>query len=92
MSQSFLKEEFSLVTKINFGNLPQFFTIMAATVAFRIKACQFVFELRNMWPASINSVGLMSDGCLFRCFACIEMFCSKRQLKLLQLRMHLNLN
>ena len=39
---------------------PQFFCAVAGFVASRLKACPFVFELRDIWPESIVAVGALS--------------------------------
>lgn len=56
------------------GTSPQFFTACAAYVVSRLKRCPFIFELRDLWPASIEAVGAMRDGCVLRALERIELF------------------
>lgn len=56
------------------GTSPQFFTACAAYLVSRIKRIPFVFELRDMWPESIKSVGVMKDSAVFRILEYLEMF------------------
>jgi hypothetical protein len=44
------------------GTSPQFFTVCAAYVVSRLKHVPFVFELRDLWPESIEAVGAMGGG------------------------------
>lgn len=44
------------------GTSPQFFTVCAAYVVSLLKRIPFVFELRDLWPESIQAVGAMEDG------------------------------
>ena len=41
------------------GTSPQFFTVCAAWVLARARRRPWVFELRDLWPASIKAVGAM---------------------------------
>lgn len=55
------------------GTSPQFFTACAAYVVSRLKRCPFIFELRDLWPASIAAVGAMRDGWVLRALERIEL-------------------
>ncbi|MDF2384364.1 glycosyltransferase family 4 protein [Nostoc ellipsosporum NOK] len=56
------------------GTSPQFFTAVAAwTVAF-CKRRPWVFELRDIWPESIKTVGAAKDGIAIRLLERLEMF------------------
>ncbi len=44
------------------GTSPQFFTVCSAYVVSLLKHIPFVFELRDLWPESIQAVGAMEDG------------------------------
>ena len=44
------------------GTSPQFFTVCSAYVVSLLKQIPFVFELRDLWPESIQAVGAMEDG------------------------------
>jgi len=56
------------------GTSPQFFTVIAAFLASRLKSCPFVFELRDLWPASIKAVGAMKDTFLIHLLVRLEMY------------------
>lgn len=53
---------------------PQFFTAVAGYVVSRLKRTVFVFELRDLWPASITAVGAMEPGRLIRMLEKLELF------------------
>ena len=52
---------------------PQFFTTWAAYGVSKIKRKPWVFELRDLWPESIKSVGAMEDGFVIRLLEKIEL-------------------
>lgn len=56
------------------GTSPQFFTVCAAYVVGLLKRVPWVFELRDIWPASIKAVGSMGDGFLYRILERLELF------------------
>lgn len=56
------------------GTSPQFFTACAAYVVSCLKRCPFIFELRDLWPASIAAVGAMRDGWVLRALERIELW------------------
>jgi len=56
------------------GTSPQFFTVCAAYLSSRFKRCPFVFELRDLWPESIKTVGAVKDSLLIRLFEKLEYF------------------
>lgn len=60
------------------GTSPQFFTAMAGYAAGLLKQRPFVFELRDIWPASIKAVGALEDGRLLHLLEAIEMFLYRR--------------
>lgn len=60
------------------GTSPQFFTACAAWAAASCKGVPFVFELRDIWPESIEAVGAMKKGRLIRVLERIEMFLYRR--------------
>ena len=51
---------------------PQFFTTLSASFLSRIKKRPWIFELRDLWPESIKTVGAMPDGVLMRMLEKIE--------------------
>jgi len=53
---------------------PQFFTAIAGYLVSRCRRTPFVFELRDMWPASIAAVGAMTDGIAIRMLTRLELF------------------
>ena len=56
------------------GTSPQFFTVCAAYVVSRLKRIPFVFELRDLWPASIVAVGAMKESLVIRALERLEYF------------------
>jgi len=53
---------------------PQFFTTWAAFGLSKLKRVPWVFELRDLWPESIRSVGAMSGNKIFDFLERIELF------------------
>ena len=53
---------------------PQFFTVCSAWMLSVFRRRPFVFELRDLWPASIKAVGAMKDSRLIRALERLEMF------------------
>ncbi len=60
------------------GTSPQFFTAVSAWALAGIKRAKFVFEVRDIWPASIVAVGAMKRGILLSLLEKLEMFLYKR--------------
>lgn len=60
------------------GTSPQFFTIVGAWLLSVFKWRPFIFELRDLWPASIVTVGAMKEGGLIRFLKKVEMFLYRR--------------
>ncbi len=56
------------------GTSPQFFTVCAAWVVSVLKRIPFVFELRDLWPEQIVTVGAMRDSAAIRWLEKLEMF------------------
>ncbi|MCC2614825.1 glycosyltransferase family 4 protein [Aestuariibacter halophilus] len=57
------------------GTSPQFFTAIAAWAAAKLKRRPFVFEVRDIWPASLVAVGAAKEGsAVIKMFEKIEMF------------------
>ena len=56
------------------GTSPQFFTVCAAYVVSRLKRIPFVFELRDLWPASIKAVDALQDSIALRALERLELF------------------
>ncbi len=57
---------------------PQFFTTWTAFALSMIKRKPWIFELRDLWPESIKSVGAIHDGFLYRFLEKIELFLYRR--------------
>jgi len=62
---------------------PQFFTTVSGWLLGVIKSRPFVFELRDIWPASITAVGAMKKGFLIRCFERLEMFLYRKSSRII---------
>lgn len=56
------------------GTSPQFFTACAAYLVSRVKRIPFVFELRDLWPASIEAVGAMKHNPVLEALEKLELF------------------
>jgi len=56
------------------GTSPQFFTVISAWVLAKFKQVPFVFELRDIWPASIEAVGTMKWGWIIKILKKLELF------------------
>ncbi len=53
---------------------PQLFTPCAAYVVSQYKRVPYVFELRDLWPESIRTVGAMKDSIVLRLLERLELF------------------
>jgi glycosyltransferase involved in cell wall biosynthesis len=53
---------------------PQFFNAVGGWALSAVRRKPFVFELRDIWPASITAVGAMQDSKLIKLLERIEMF------------------
>jgi glycosyltransferase involved in cell wall biosynthesis len=53
---------------------PQFFTTWAGCFLGFVKRTPWIFELRDLWPESIATVGAMQQGRLYRFLESIELF------------------
>jgi putative colanic acid biosynthesis glycosyltransferase WcaI len=60
------------------GTSPQFFTVCGAWLLSFFRRRPFIFELRDLWPASIKAVGAMNDSLAIRVLEKIEMFLYRR--------------
>lgn len=68
---------FGLFTKdvdVVVGTSPQFFTVISAWALGKVKRVPFVFELRDIWPASITAVGAMEKNLVISLLEKLEMF------------------
>jgi len=57
---------------------PQFFCACAGWALSGLRRVPFVFELRDLWPASIVAVGAMRKSFVIRVLECVEMFLYRR--------------
>ena len=78
MITSFLASFFIRKVDIVVGTSPQFFTAVSAWMIAGFKRKPFVFELRDLWPESIISVGVMHDSKLLRVLEKLELFLYRR--------------
>ena len=53
---------------------PQFFTAVAGFLVSRLKRRPFIFELRDLWPASITAVGAMKQSKVISFLERLELF------------------
>jgi len=60
------------------GSSPQFFAALGAWILSVAKWRPFVFELRDLWPASIVTVGAMKKGLAIRLLERLELFLYRR--------------
>lgn len=77
VSFMFSSSIFGLFTKnvdIIIGTSPQFFTVISSWFLSKVKRVPFVFELRDIWPASITAVGAMKQNFVIKLFEKIELF------------------
>ena len=65
------------------GTSPQFFTAISAWALSAVRFKPFVFELRDIWPASITAVGAMGRSLPIRVLEKIEMFLYRRADKII---------
>lgn len=56
------------------GTSPQFFTVCAAYLVSRLRRRPFVFELRDLWPESIQAVGAIRESRILRWLERLELF------------------
>lgn len=57
---------------------PQFFAAVAGWVLSRARSVPFVFELGDLWPASIAAVGALRPGVVLRLMEKLELFLYRR--------------
>lgn len=60
------------------GTSPQFFTAMGAWLTGLFRRRPWIFELRDIWPASIKAVGAIKDGPVLSLLEALEMFLYRR--------------
>lgn len=83
MITSFFAGFFVKKVDVIVGTSPQFFTAISACAIAAIKFKPFVFELRDIWPASITAVGAMERTFPLKVLEKVEMFLYKRADKII---------
>ncbi|KPZ52386.1 putative teichuronic acid biosynthesis glycosyltransferase TuaH [Pseudoalteromonas sp. P1-13-1a] len=78
MITSFIAGLFVKKPDVIVGTSPQFFTAVSAWALSAVRFKPFIFELRDIWPASITAVGAMKDSIAIRILEKLEMFLYKR--------------
>jgi glycosyltransferase involved in cell wall biosynthesis len=64
---------------------PQFFCAVAGYVVSRIKRTSFIFELRDIWPESIVTVGAMRPSLPIRLLEKLELFLYRKSTRVIAL-------
>ncbi len=64
---------------------PQFFCAVAGYVVSRIKRARFIFELRDIWPESIVTVGAMRPSLPIRLLEKLELFLYRKSVRVVAL-------
>ncbi len=82
MMTSFFAGLFIRKVDVIIGTSPQFFTVVSAYALSVMKRKPFIFELRDIWPASITAVGAMGRTLPIRILEKVEMFLYKRANKI----------
>ncbi|MFT5816371.1 MAG: glycosyltransferase involved in cell wall biosynthesis [Psychroserpens sp.] len=83
MVTSFFAGLFVKKPDVIIGTSPQFFTAISAWALSAVRFKPFIFELRDIWPASITAVGAMGRSLPIRILEKIEMFLYKRADKII---------
>ena len=78
MVTGFLAGLFVRKLDVVIGTSPQFFTNCAAWLLSAIRRRPFVFELRDLWPESIKTVGAMQDNWVITLLERLELFLYRR--------------
>ncbi len=78
MVTGFLAGLFQQRPDVIIGTSPQFFTNCAAWMLSIFRWRPFVFELRDLWPESIKTVGAMKDSVSLRLLEHLELFLYRR--------------
>jgi len=74
MLSGFLASLFVRKVDIVIGTSPQFFTVCATYVASQFKRVPWVFELRDLWPESIRTLGALENSQLLDLLERLELF------------------
>ena len=68
----------SVKTDVIIATSPQFFTTFSAFFLSILKRKPWIFELRDLWPESIVSVGILKKGLAYKILENIELFLYKK--------------
>ena len=74
MLSSFFFGAFCKNVDVVLGTSPQFFTVISAWALSKLKRIPFIFELRDIWPASITAIGVMKKGKIIYLLEKVEIF------------------
>ena len=74
MASSLFFGIFTRKVDVVIGTSPQFFTVLSAWFLAKLKQVPFVFELRDIWPASITAVGVMKGSWIIKTLEKLELF------------------
>ncbi|MEZ8962409.1 glycosyltransferase family 4 protein [Vibrio cyclitrophicus] len=78
MISGFIAGLFQKKPDVIIATSPQFFCACSGWALSAVRRKPFVFELRDIWPASITAVGAMKDSFAIRMLEKIEMFLYRR--------------
>ena len=78
MAGGFLAGLFQRKPDVIVATSPQFFCAVSGWALSAVRRKPFVFELRDIWPASITAVGAMKKGTAIRLLERLEMFLYQR--------------
>lgn len=74
MAAGFIAGLFQKDIHVIVATSPQFFSAVGAWLLAAVRGKPFVFELRDLWPASIVTVGAMKDSLSIRLLEKLELF------------------
>ncbi len=78
MVSAFVAGLFEARPQVVVSTSPQFFAAVGGWALAAVRRVPFVFELGDLWPASIVAVGAMADSALIRGLEKLEMFLYRR--------------
>ncbi|EGQ9111189.1 glycosyltransferase family 4 protein [Vibrio alginolyticus] len=78
MFSGFIASLFQRRADVVVATSPQFFCACAGWAVSVVKRRPFIFELRDIWPASITAVGAMKDSKVIRLLESLELFLYRR--------------
>lgn len=67
------------------ANSPQFFCAVSGWAVAKLRGLPFIFELADLWPASISAVGVMKKGFLLRMVESLELFLYRQSARVVAL-------